>query len=250
MPNSTSINLQHLTLQNPPLGLCQTCIANTLVRHSYLINREIGDDSLLLFNTHDAIAWKYEAERDVLIDYYGPYYNYPSFQQAPATSFSQYSTHYILSKDAPCQFSPGMYNPTHIKANYTVTESGALSHTGFYTIDHGTMGICCDNYSYKENKVPMLVNNTSSYLKVYPNPVSNGHAFTVNYRFRDNLPVRIVLYDIRGAVVMANTPTYLSHISDCFYQVNLPEQITPGVYFIKVTNDKETANSKIVVNPN
>ncbi len=87
-------------------------------------------------------------------------------------------------------------------------------------------------------------------MKVYPNPVASGNALTVNYRFRDNLPVRIVLLDIRGATVMEYRPTYLSNISDCFYRIDLPEQIAPGVYFIKVSNGKETANSKIVVNPN
>ncbi len=254
MPNPSIINHQHLQLDNPGLQYCTTCTAAPNPVRSYLVNREIGDDSLLLFNTHDTLVWEYEAEHDVLIDFYNLYYNYPS-SASPFIDFTGVTqVSYPLSKENPCQFSYNIFNPTKIQANYTVLDNGAIPYTGYYRVLPGTMHICCVNYGQELQQRaahPLTVQtlNGSSFAKIYPNPVTEN-SITVDYKFKDNFPVTIMLYDIRGAIIGMYTPGFPDNTKECNFPINLPSGIAAGMYFVKISNGVDIMNSRIIVTPN
>lgn len=72
-------------------------------------------------------------------------------------------------------------------------------------------------------------------FKMYPNPVTNGFLTITSKR---NLTKQIRIYNVLGKEVLRTTLTSTS--------LNV-SNLVPGVYVLKVTEDKHTMTSKLVI---
>lgn len=98
-------------------------------------------------------------------------------------------------------------------------------------------------YTIEVRDLNTAVDNLSSELGLYPNPVKAGEILTVNYPFTvaQQTDCRIYIYDAAGALVTTNIPT--------LFPATLRLPLTDGFYTIRVvTGTGEIFTDKFVVN--
>lgn len=79
--------------------------------------------------------------------------------------------------------------------------------------------------------------------EVYPNP--NAGVFTLNVNDGKNGNYRVNVYDVTGSLL--STVSHLQNGSMSNETINISE-FGPGIYFLKISNDKEISTKKILVN--
>lgn len=251
-PNGVPRNLGHTTLTNAVLGRCATCETGYPIR-SYLLNREIGDDTLWLENTNAGFPFRnIEAERSLQVNVRNPYYNYPTSNSAiPGFAFPPPANSDQIVESRQQAFAINNAGPNSFRSNTHFIPSGLNPAT--YTYQTGAMTICCVNYSVpqariakpgafgeeqEENAAP------SSLLQAYPNPAADGK-LTVKYRFGANLPVTFELYDVMGRKVGIWKPVSDDHSLENHFP--LPVQLQPGIYTLKAGNGAEQQTVRLVI---
>ncbi len=253
--NPTITNRNHLHVENPELQQCQTCeemqpYADSV--HSYLINREIGDDTLWLENTLAHYPKPIEAERQLLINFRNIYYNYAgsfgidnfNVDNFPLL-YSPTSGAIVLSRKKTVEF----YSPGTLRSNQPLLINPAQYPIGPFTWQQGNMTICCiDYYELESNKKEFNSFYESppvSYadLSVFPNPA--GGPFMVRFQMKTKGNIRITLTDMLGRHISQWSADFADPTSVCYFSIDKP--LPDGIYIISVTNDRETYRTKVIV---
>jgi hypothetical protein len=252
MPNYNMNNHNHLDEQNPVYGKVQTCgnPGQTAQIFSYLLNREIGDDSLYLENRIAGFSGMIEAERDVLINYRNPHYNYES-QLASDTAYTpdKYAPYLggavVFSKQNPYVLA----NVGQFKGNHTVSINPADPLLGQYNLYQGYMSVCCQDYAQRAAP-PQTVGKQpvqQSLLSVFPNPIT-GNVFTVKYRMKEQGKVTLTLCDLTGRVLSSFTPGFADNTQTCYYTLPTNQlHLATGVYLLKLNNGVESQVARISI---
>ena len=94
------------------------------------------------------------------------------------------------------------------------------------------IGLFSAGVSAQESKQPPA---TIEGLNFYPNPVSNGKIYITT---RSTTEKEIVIFDVLGKKVLQVTTTAR--------EINV-SNLSPGVYFIKITEGEATATRKLIV---
>lgn len=253
--NPTDFNWDHLTEENPMLLRCATCNpppVNGDTVHSYLLNREIGDDSLWLENTNANYLTPIEVERDFLLDYRNRYYNYVSQWGASAFNLYNFPNNYsssgaiVISKENPVVFT----NSGQLKSNDHLWVNAAQPPTGSYSWTQGNMTICCINYAQKmpSDEHTHAISAPSGSMAIFPNPTSSQ--LTIKYQMKNEGKVHINVYDIMGRKVTTwQTPFDANdNTRVCYYSVPSNEMdLASGVYVVELSNGTETYRSRLVI---
>lgn len=90
--------------------------------------------------------------------------------------------------------------------------------------------------SYSYTSINDIYNNDE--LIVYPNPIAKGQQLNINTRTFEN--VEIKLFDIQGKVVQLEITNN---------QISLPSSISPGMYWLEVSDHEHSTTNKIIVTP-
>lgn len=221
-------NGSHLDVLNKELQTCATCLSgnpNFYPVNSYLLNREIGDDTLWLENTTAGIGFRnIEAEQVLYANLPNIYYNYPTANSTlPGYDLSVSSDLVkILSKDNPYTITTSNANSFRSNSSFIVNPSVPI--TGPYSYSTGAMTICCLNYASAKMIPQQKKQNLQlhgSTLRVYPNPQSANNFITINYSFKVNRPVVLQLFDITGRLLKEWKPLFDDNTAQCYYPIKL-----------------------------
>lgn len=243
------INLNHVNLTNRVLGNCATCVTQGYPIRSYLLNREIGDDTLWLENMNAGYPFRFiEAEQSLRVNVPNPYYNYPGFNSALPAFEHLHPSNIATIKSRQQPFAITNTGPNTFRSNVDFIPNGLNPST--YTYSSGAMTICCVNYSVPNARMarPERLHQgeevESSLLIAYPNP-NAGDALSIKYRFAENLPVTLELYDVMGRKLGVWNPSSADHSAET--QFHLPLQVQPGLYTLKATNGTEQQAVRLVI---
>ena len=91
----------------------------------------------------------------------------------------------------------------------------------------------------------VTVQTISSQLTVYPNP--NMGAFTVNYQSAnsDEHTVQVEVFNLLGQTLITNLVEIENGILN--QQIELPSEISSGIYFVRVIDGIERMDQKIIL---
>jgi hypothetical protein len=174
--NADRQNEGHLNVKNPYYNLLQTCLSQPTQVGSYLLNREMGDDSLYLENRTEFFPGMIEAEQQLLINYRNPYYNYES-QLSPIYQFNKNTydpLSYMTSREGAVVFSKQRpytlagSQPAKFRSNSAVNINPADPLFGQFNIYPGNMTICCRDYSRKAAPQAVSSQIYRGLMNVYP----------------------------------------------------------------------------------
>tara|TARA_R110002050_G_scaffold245367_1_gene382982 strand:+ start:47660 stop:50608 length:2949 start_codon:yes stop_codon:yes gene_type:complete len=253
--NPTERNRQHPYMRGvAKLEVCQTCktLPNGAPIPSYLINREIGDDTLWLENLNANYVKPIEAERDIFINHRNIYYNYEDGDFGEdgfsTLEFPDYYTQstgaIVLSKKRSVQFT----YPGQLRSNNNLFVNGVQPPIGSFSWQQGVMSICCINYDYKTTpKKPATPSISTGSLNIFPNPTQNK--LTIKYQMLANTKVTIKATDMLGRQIAVWYSPFTDHTQECYFGVNESDVNWPtGMYLITVTNGTETYRSQLMIN--
>jgi hypothetical protein len=151
----------------------------------------------------------------------------------------------IYSRRNPFQYEtsvPGSYS-----AKFRSGGSNIISFmNGTFQTQIVPMVNCCIDYGLKQ---PITISEptlpSSSYLQVYPNPVSNS--ISLSYYFATKGDIQIRITDITGKFIYkTNVPNAQNNISNTTPIDLFQFHLTPSIYFIEVSNGAERLFSKFV----
>jgi len=213
------------------------------------LSLEIGDEELYLENFVTDRKADYRTEFDIKVNFRNPHYEYSSQQPLiPSLDGGVYSKenpfnvvgngfatfYYDTSSPSP---SPGL------SFNY-------LNTNNYNKIDK-PLYICCTKPSNKRVAANKMVTEKgiNKSIEIYPNPASQNEQLyisaTVNSK---NTTAILSIYNVDGKL-MYNSSLQSSADGRVEHQINLTLlPLKKGIYFIKLTNTKETFNTKFVVN--
>lgn len=249
-------NKSHLTVRNEALGSWDsngtvyytldsshryfrydTCLGNPNPGIKYLLNREIGDDTLLVDNRE--IKWTaiYDAELYIGVNESGDYYEYPT-----ATG-SQLIFPGVYSKEDPFIISGGH---TIFKARGSnVIINGTYPNA---IIDSINWIKCCEDPSANKLGKPEIETEKKSALRyynrelpfsVYPNPIS-GNELIVTFNAVQDPYTKLMMYDAMGKLVYSKTIDITEPKSYILTIHTSDINISPGIYFVAVKNGNNT----------
>lgn len=249
-------NRHHLGLDNEVYDMFHNCIyPNNVEVNSRIYNREIGDDTLYLENLYGMIPFDIEAYHGVFVNTKNPHYNYPDTADIAKFSDYQYRTsgrdtgYIILSKDNPYQI---------VGAHHTFRSNDTFAQTGLNTWDYTYIpsGIspCCISYSLPLRRSNNPVDSNAfiakqfGYVKLYPNPASDGQNIRVDYRFAKGGQSHIVMYNLMGQKLfdLIQQDCNVNDKVCTFEMTTRPYQ--SGIYMLKISNGEETFNEKVIIN--
>lgn len=253
--NPTFQNRPHGFIRNPSLEICETCnnLPNADSVHSYLLNREIGDDTLWLENLNANFKKPIEAERDILVNHRNIYYNYDGDWGLYNFNLDQFPNNYSQTKPGAIvlskQNSVNFIAPGKLRSNVHLHVNGAQPPTGSYSWQQNGMSICCIDYTNK-TAPPVWVpatNSASGKLAVYPNPTNSQ--ITIHYRMQTKDRVQITVTDMLGRRVAQWNPHFEDSTQECYYGVSPTDIAWPsGIYIISVSNGNETYRTQLLIN--
>jgi len=246
--NIHKFNMDHLDVRNDFLTNWQTTGTDTSergVEEDYvtcvksgssipiqMLNREIGDDSLLIENRVQPWKALYEAEKYIGVNENSPYYEYPSSYTALTI--------------------PGVYSKDSILKNTLLAEFGALGgNVNYYGIPYGPYSIismgwqsCCDAYKYSPQAPPIL--STSIFI-IYPNPIISND-INIKFSAQKDAFSKLEIYNILGQKI-TSIPFTVDQINPAFTQsfnVNATNMAS-GIYMVVVYNGNRVFRQKIII---
>lgn len=220
-----------------------TCVDNSTRINVHMINREIGDDTLLVENRTTDWTCIYDAEKYIGVNYRSLYYAYPT-----ATGSNKIIPG-VYSKENPYVIGSGT---TYFHArNYNVGINGTLA--GSYSIEDINWVKCCrTNYGSKNssqevkgqesrNKISM----EDAYFKVIPNPVQSN-SMIVRFTAVEDENAQIQIVDVMGRKVYENHFKVEKDNQRYEYKVHLSSVLVNGTYFITLKNGTQYYRATIV----
>ena len=239
-------NRQHLTIRNDSLynnfvpEFHNTC-PNGTIRPIYMLNREIGNDSIVLENR--ILPWEMTLSiyNQIDVNKRSLYYTYPSI------AFPQFTRESVWSKENP------YYITSNGKANFKTNPVMNINYyppiTGTFTEDTFSVVTCCENYfSFKKSNPKINTISTSSEnIVLFPNPTNNYH---VSLRFtpKSKGNCMIQIFDIMGRLCFVTN----REINDAnivhSLSLQLPNSLRQGAYIVKTTLNDKTFINKLKIN--
>jgi len=199
------------------------------------INREIGDDTLLVENRRMPYRADYDAELYIGVNRRGAYYEYPS-------SISTLMIPGIYSKDDPFEVTGSarflarngnvQYNPPY---------------TGPYSIVPLRWRHCCNGYGPRFRQVDAPTrNNLNLRFEVYPNPVLDNQ-FIASFSAKEDKASVATLYDMTGKLIIQKSFVVDAETDNFNYPFTLEQGMSPGNYFFIIRNADQTYHKKLVI---
>lgn len=215
----------------------------------YWLNREIGDDSLLVENRETAWTCLYDAEKYIGVNERSDYYQYPCCSTSSNIIPGMYSkednlvigagTYVIfMTRDTNEISVPSpLYDGVHVKD--TIPWVRCCGTLGDGINNKNTSGLIAQKGFEKNESEP-------SYFMVYPNPVTNNEISIVFNATPDKESV-ITIYDLTGKKVMEKK--YVESVNGrVSYKLKTEKGMFPGgVYLIKVKNGVNNYHSKVII---
>ncbi|MFT4061359.1 MAG: T9SS type A sorting domain-containing protein [Edaphocola sp.] len=122
---------------------------------------------------------------------------------------------------------------------------------GGYQVEQGLMQLCCVNYVSKPGNGgigELPENNAKSYLKIYPNPSSRNTGIMLHYQFKEAGRAWATIYNINGQVMKTMELPFADNTKESYCPISLQNlHLSPGVYYIRLSNGGETLGSKFVL---
>ncbi len=92
----------------------------------------------------------------------------------------------------------------------------------------------------QENTGVLDAKNGNEWVHIYPNPFKNNFRLDLDIRGSLNEPVRITMEDLAGRII------YVQEFKDQNIQIELPENLSKGVYFVKVNTAQRSFTGKVL----
>lgn len=218
------------------------------------LNREIGDEELLLDNFDLDRNAKFQAQYDITAGVeVNPLYEYPN--QNASQLFVTYDTatsnfgynlldNGIFSNDDPFRIEMG--NTAQLIAQNSITDVG-MDIQGWVWQLMLPQFVCIESYSDTTVYTKRGSNKTESELSyasglVYPNPITRGSALSL-VGFPENL-YNLRLCDMQGRMVLeANKTRLLNGAAD----IPIPINISSGIYLLQISSNSTAKTYKISV---
>lgn len=203
---------------------------------SYVVNREIGDDTIRIDNMVLNRNARYQAEVDTRVNTFDHWmYNYQG--ATPAKNEK------IYSRSNPFEYetaNPGSYIATFESG----TNFDINSVNGTYQTNNISLTNCCTNYANRA--APKLEElQVESFMELYPNPAF--HSITLHYKFKEKGSTTIKIFDMLGNLIYKQKLLLSNSQSDTYTPITLNENsFSNGVYLIQIDNGKEKLFSKFV----
>ncbi len=129
----------------------------------------------------------------------------------------------------------------YVTKKYGYTDAQPYSGTSYYRLKQTDY-----DQTFTYSKVITVNLNRESQFKLYPNPtLSNTIFISISGRVSEDLLV--YLYDASGRVI--NQQTLANQGSDQYFlaTLKLPEDLLPGVYYLRTLSGHNTYNSKLLI---
>jgi pimeloyl-ACP methyl ester carboxylesterase len=198
-----------------------------------VINREIGDDEIYVENRIQPWKGAYSVSDNIHVNAHSPYYSYPNQANTITTLRS------VWSKDKPYQIVGNGFGVFNLNI-------GALNYnppfTGLYGQVISGLGVCCNTY---KSSLPQTIRKpkTTPLMHVYPNP-TNGLLF-LEIKNNNYLYVDYEITDISGRVIYKNKVSNLQETGVLKIPVQLPKNLTSGLYLLHIRNNDYSQTFKI-----
>ena len=230
------MNFDHLHQRQDKFNLLQPCASNAIA--SYLINREIGDDTLIVDNMTLNRNATYGTQENIQVNTFN-HIKYDYQGSAPNKGY------HLYSRRRPFQYQ--VNNPS----SYHATFNSGISHTvlgvnGTYQTGIVPITNCCVDYGAKMSHPPIISNTkAANVLEIFPNPANT--AITLHYRFKDNGNIQIRLSDLTGKLIATKRVSNIDATVDTFTPFYFDElSLKNGLYLLSVDNGKERMMSKFI----
>lgn len=222
------------------------------------INREIGDEIVYFDNYDCSRSSIYEAEYGTYINTFdNPWYVYANglgggMQPGFYSKANDFAIRDNVNADFRYDF--GTHNPPWT-INYIFNPAsyqGSSPFNGTWTTNQSNFISCfsCIDYGKKGRepaKKPDINSAVTSFAKVYPNPNTTGTVY-VDYSFRENLPVKIIVTDVLGKTVYSKNFSSTNNTQQVSTAIRLDEyQFSKGLYIISISNGNESFVNKLIV---
>ncbi len=222
------------------------------------INREIGDEIVYFDNYDCSRSSIYEAEYETYINTFSnPWYVYANgLGGGMQPGFYSKANDFAIRDNVNADFRYDVWgNNPPWTINYVFNPAsyqGWSPFNGTWTQNQSnyiSCGKCIDfGKKAKDESQKALVNKAStSFANVFPNPNTTGTVF-VDYSFKENLPVKIVVTDILGKTVYNKTFSSTNNTQQVSTAIKLDEyQFSKGLYIISISNGNESFVNKLIV---
>lgn len=221
------------------------------------VNREIGDDILYLDNFDCNRSSTFEAVYETFINTFNnPWYSYTNGNNGSRAGFYSKSNYFTIrdNTNADFRYDFSTHNPP-LTINYIFNPApnqGFSPFSGTWSTNNSAPIACngCFDFGKKAKetaKKPIFISTESSFVNIYPNPNFNSLLF-VTFNFSIKQPVKIILNDIQGKVVLTKNISNGDYVQTTNTLVRLDEyNIKKGLYFVTISNGIESFVKKLII---
>jgi hypothetical protein len=225
--NRDHLNLRNDTLKNNNTGTYfqhpVATIPTTSIRFSYMLNREIGNDSIHLENRTLPWVSTLSINRKIVVNERSLYYTYPS------VSNPLYSRPSVWSKENPYIITNT--GKANLRTNPFLNINYTPPYTGIYTQSTFTSPPCTNNYNKQLELETLPEKETSNVMTLFPNPTFTKQIvlqFVPNSI--GNLEVRV--YDLQGRIVYQTYKEINTINLQYTLPIQLPTYLNAGMYIV------------------
>lgn len=220
-----------------------TCADINFHQAIHFLNREIGDDSLLVENRTTNWTCIYDAEKYIGINQRSLYYAYPTATGSP------YIINGIYSKENSYAIANGIThfmagNSSIVGPHFSILSPG-LSSTSYDTADIDWTRCCFISASKHSNSLIRGVSENNKFV-LYPNPVINNELIFAFSGQKDELS-QLLIYDVMGRKIVDSHFIVPQNISEFKYRFSFSNQPLHGTYFVVIKNGNQIFKGKFIV---
>ncbi len=253
--NSFSLyrNQQHLAVRNEGLGTWRTGAysVDSIFRHGscsedgnrlpmYILNREIGEDTLIVENRTTDWTCIYDAELHVGVNVRDRYYRYPTATGSTLIMGG------FFSKEDPYVIAGGT---SHFAATSSSVTYGTPSLTpGTFLTENIDWVKCCNENTGQKSTLSTFTERTvSNIFKIIPNPVVSSDVIFEFSAVKDANTI-IQIYDAMGRKITENKLVIKENTQLFRYHHSMTGDFQHGTYFVLIRNGERQYKGKMVIN--
>jgi hypothetical protein len=240
--NRDHLNLRNDTLQNN--GVYQfhpSSLYNgvSYLRPSYMLNREIGNDSIVLENR--TLPWESTLSINIKISVNkrSLFYTYPS------VSNPLYSRPSVWSKENP--YTITQTGKANLRTNPIQNINYVAPYSGIYTQSTYSAPPCISNYyiGFKQSPINSAIEKVDNgTMELFPNPTFTKQ-IVLQFTPENIGNIDIKLYDLQGRIVYQTYKEINSFSMQYTIPLQLPEYLNSGMYIVACKFNNKTFINKL-----